>query len=82
MDLDRTHHQDRTHQCHETGPRMESSRVKKTRRTKNNWSSIVEELKKHGTTWKEMEKAANNSVLEKCRFGSICSTLTAVDYSL
>ena len=31
--------------------------------------SIAEEVKKHGTTWKEMKKAANNSALEKNCFG-------------
>ena len=40
-------------------------------------SSVAEEMKKHGTTW----KAVNNRVLEKCRFGSVCSTLTGVSYS-
>ena len=82
-DMDRTHPPKINQQCHETGLRLESTRKKKNRQTQNSnttWRrSIAEEVNKHGTTWKEMKKAANNRVHWKRDVSALCSTLSEED---
>ena len=74
MDMDRTHPPKTDQQCHETCLRLESTRKKKNRRR-----SIEEEVKKRGTNWKEMKKAANNRVRWKRVVLALCSTLSDED---
>ena len=51
-----------------------------TSRPKTTWRrSKDEEVKKHGTTWKEMKKAANNRVRWKRVVSALCSTLSEED---
>ena len=55
-------------------------RKRKTGRLNTAWRrSIAEEVKKHGTSWKEMKKAANNRVCWKRVVSARCSTLNEED---
>ena len=51
---------------------------KKTGRPKTT-QSIAEEVKKDGTTWKEMKKATNNRIRWKRVVSALCSTLSEAD---
>ena len=53
---------------------------RKTGRPKTTWRrSIAEEVRTHGTTWKEMNKAANNRARWKRVVLALCSTLSEED---
>ena len=53
---------------------------RKTGRPKATWRrTIAEEVKKHGTTWKEMKKAASNRMRWKKVVSALSSTLSEED---
>ena len=60
-----THHPETNHRCHDTGPTVET-KEKENQADQNKVGGdqlAADEIKKHGTTWKEIKKAAQTDCI-------------------